>query len=44
MFEQYTKNAILLLMEDALNESATLMDIPRVFTDVDFRNEKLSAR
>ena len=42
MFEQYTKNAILLLMEDALNESATLMDIPRVFTDVDFRNEKLS--
>jgi len=42
MFEQYTKNAILLLMEDALNEPATLMDIPRVFTDVDFRNEKLS--
>ncbi|MDP3015089.1 MAG: type IV secretion system DNA-binding domain-containing protein [bacterium] len=42
MFEQYTKNAILLLMEDAINELATLMDIPRVFTDVDFRNEKLS--
>ncbi|MEK7114514.1 MAG: DUF87 domain-containing protein, partial [Patescibacteria group bacterium] len=42
MFEQYTKNAILLLMEDAINEPATLMDIPRVFTDVDFRNEKLS--
>ncbi len=42
MFEQYTKNAILLLMEDAINEPATLMNIPRVFTDVDFRNEKLS--
>lgn len=42
MFEQYTKNAILLLMEDAINKPATLMDIPRVFTDVDFRNEKLS--
>lgn len=42
MFEQYTKNAILLLMEDAINEPATLMDIPRVFTDADFRNEKLS--
>ncbi|MBT9169278.1 MAG: hypothetical protein DDT19_02635 [Syntrophomonadaceae bacterium] len=46
MFEQYTKNAILLLMEDASpsadGEPATLMDIPRVFTDVYFRNEKLS--
>ncbi len=42
MFEQYTKNAILLLMEDALNEPATLMDIPKVFTDNEFRAEKLS--
>lgn len=42
MFEQYTKNAILLLMEDAINEPATLMDIPRVFTDNEFREMKLS--
>ena len=41
MFEQYTKNAILLLMEDAQTEPATLMEIPRVFTDPDFRNRKL---
>jgi hypothetical protein len=42
MFEQYTKNAILLLMEDMINEPATLMDIPKVFTDGDFRDKKLS--
>ena len=42
MFEQYTKNAILLLMEDAVNEPATLMEMPRVFTDPDFRARKLA--
>jgi len=42
MFEQYTKNAILLLMEDMTNEPATLMEIPRVFTDPAFREKKLS--
>ena len=41
MFEQYTKNAILLLMEDSVNEKATLMEIPRVFTDAEYRNRKL---
>jgi len=41
MFEQYTKNAILLLMEDSANEPATLMEIPRVFTDPEFRKRKL---
>ena len=41
MFEQYTKNAILLLMEDIQNEPATLMEIPRVFTDQEYRNRKL---
>lgn len=41
MFEQYTKNAILLLMEDAQNEPATLMEIPRVFTDAAYRARKL---
>ena len=46
MFEQYTKNAVLLLMEDASplagGEPATLMEIPRIFTDDGFRNKKLS--
>ncbi len=42
MFEQYTKNAVLLLMEDMANEPATLMEIPRVFTDPEFRNRKLT--
>lgn len=41
MFEQYTKNAILLLMEDMKNEQATLMEIPRVFTDDNYRNKKV---
>ena len=41
MFEQYTKNAILLLMEDMVNEPATLMEIQRVFTDDDYRERKL---
>ena len=42
VFEQYTKNAILLLMEDMPNEPATLMEIPRVFTDEEYRNKKLA--
>ncbi len=42
MFEQYMKNSILLLMEDMVNEPATLMEIPRIFIDDDFRKRKLS--
>ena len=42
MFEQYMRNALLLLMEDALNEPATLMEVARVFTDADFRQRKLA--
>ncbi len=42
MFEQYMRNALLLLMEDAPNEPATLMEVLRVFTDEDYRNRKLS--
>ncbi|MDE2001131.1 MAG: type IV secretion system DNA-binding domain-containing protein [Patescibacteria group bacterium] len=42
MFEQYMRNALLLLMEDAATEPATLMDVPRVFTDASFREEKLA--
>lgn len=42
MFEQYTKNAILLLMEDMVNEPATLMEIPKVFNDDKYRERKVS--
>ncbi len=42
MFEQYMRNALLLLMEDMENEPTTLMEVPRVFTDVEFRQRKLS--
>lgn len=41
MFEQYMKNALLLLMEDAEHDPATLMEVPRIFTDSEFRNRKL---
>ena len=42
MFEQYMRNALLLLMEDMPNEAATLIEVPRVFTDVEYRRKKLS--
>ncbi|PIU98494.1 hypothetical protein COS61_01170, partial [Candidatus Wolfebacteria bacterium CG03_land_8_20_14_0_80_40_12] len=46
MFEQYMRNALLLLMEDANpsagGEPATLMEVARVFTDADFRQRKLA--
>ncbi len=41
MFEQYMRNALLLLMED-LENPATLMEVPRVFTDAEFRERKLA--
>ena len=41
MFQLYMRNALHLLMEDAINEPATLMDIPRIFTDDDYRERKL---
>lgn len=40
MFEQYMRNALLLLMDDP-NEHATIMEVPRVFTDVDYRKRLL---
>jgi hypothetical protein len=40
MFEQYARNALLLLMDDP-NEGATLMDVPRVLSDRDFRRRLL---
>ncbi len=42
MFEQYMRNALLLLMEDMPNEDATLMEVPRIFTDGEYRRRKLA--
>jgi hypothetical protein len=42
MFEQYMRNALLLLMEDMPNEPATLMEVPRIFTDSAYRLRKLA--
>lgn len=42
MFEQYMRNALLLLMEDAVNEPATFVEVPRVFTDAEWRKKKLA--
>ncbi len=41
MFEQYTRNALLLLMDDP-SEKATLMEVPKVLADKDFRNRLLA--
>jgi len=41
MFEYYLRNAMGLLMADT-SEMATLLDIPRIFTNEDFRNQKLA--
>lgn len=40
MFEHYMRNAMLALMEDKEN-GATLIEIPRMFTDKQFRRDKL---
>src|SRR3989344_1809263 len=42
MFEQYMRNALLLLMENGATEPATLMDVPRIFTSEEYRNQKLA--
>ena len=41
MFEQYMRNALLLLMEDMPNEPATLVEVPRIFSDPAYRARKL---
>jgi len=41
MFEHYMRNAMLLLMEDP-ESGSTLMEIPRLLADADFRRFKLS--
>ncbi|MFH0818934.1 MAG: type IV secretion system DNA-binding domain-containing protein [Patescibacteria group bacterium] len=40
MFEHYMRNAMLALMEDE-ESGATLIEIPRMFTDATFRRQKL---
>lgn len=40
MFEQYMRNALLLLMDDS-REQATLMEVPMVFTDSEYRKRLL---
>ncbi len=42
VFQQYMRNTLQLLMEDSPNEPTTLMDVPRLLTDDEFRNAKLS--
>jgi len=42
MFEYYLRNALLLMLGDAAYEPATLLDVPRIFSDTEYRNAKLS--
>jgi len=42
MFEQYMRNTLLLLMDDMENDPATLVEVPRIFTDAVFREKKLA--
>jgi hypothetical protein len=41
MFEQYTRNALMLLMDDP-NETYTLMEVPKVLADTAFRHRLLA--
>ncbi len=42
MFDQYFRNAVLLLLDDYAHEIPTLLNIPRVLTDEDYRRDKLT--
>jgi hypothetical protein len=42
MFQQYMRNALLLMMEDMPNEPSTLVEVPRIFTDSAYRARKLA--
>jgi hypothetical protein len=42
MFEQYMRNALLLMMEDMPNEPTTLIETPRIFSDPAYRARKLA--
>ena len=39
VFEQYMRNSLLLLMDGKKDSPGTLMEVPRVFTDEEFRND-----
>lgn len=41
MFEKYMRNTLLLLMEDFATEATTLLEVPRVLTDNEYRERKL---
>ncbi|MCK9578679.1 hypothetical protein M0R01_04310 [bacterium] len=41
LFEQYTRNALMLLMDDP-NETYTLMEVPKVLSDEKFRHKLLA--
>ena len=41
MFEQYTRNALLLLIDDP-NEEVTLLEVPKVLSNKEYRNRLLS--
>lgn len=41
MFEQYMRNALLLIMDDP-ESGSTLLEVPKVLTDEEFRHHKLS--
>jgi len=41
LFEPYLRNTLLLLLDNAANEPATLLDVPRLFNDTHFRSHKL---
>jgi hypothetical protein len=41
MFEQYTRNALMLLMDDP-KEAYTLMEVPKVMADTEFRHRLLA--
>ncbi|MFA5249686.1 MAG: DUF87 domain-containing protein [Candidatus Paceibacterota bacterium] len=41
IFEQYTRNALMLLMDDP-NETYTLMEVPKVLADSEFRHRLLA--
>jgi len=42
MFEYYLRNALLLMLGDAAFETPTLLDVPRIFSDSEYRNGKLA--
>jgi hypothetical protein len=42
LFEQYFRNAVLLVMDDAENEPPTFAAVSRVMADADYRRDKLS--